>query len=79
MATKITIEKKPFPNSVKYDFATFDMEGDVTESEVLKEFHKVIKELGWFKDDKAWIGILESDSECTSCGTSIAEGVTNDT
>jgi len=69
--TKITIQKKPTPNSAKYDFATFDMEGDITEKQVIDEFTKIIKELGWFKSDP---NNFECSCEFTKCGTSTVEG-----
>ena len=68
--TRITIEKKPFPTSAKYDFATFDMEGSVTEEQVIEEFSKVVRELGWFEKKES---NFECHGEFTKCGVSTAE------
>ena len=67
MITKITIEKQPFLKSFKRDTAIFEV-NDMTEDEVIKEFSKVVRELGWFKPQT-----LICEGECTPCGTSIIE------
>ena len=75
MATKITIEKHPFEGSAKADFAVFET-NETTEKGLIEEFSKAIKELGWYKCQE---DCFSCTGEFSACGTSIAEGVTNDT
>ena len=71
MTVKITIQKKPYFNSTRDDFAMFDVDdNNMTEQGIIEEFTKVIRELGWFKSQE---GCLNCDGEFSKCGTSTAE------
>jgi len=69
MATKITIEKKPFEGSCKNDVAIFDT-NETTEEGIVAEFSKVVKELGWFDSQESCFGCT---GEFSKCGTTTAQ------